>query len=63
MCEIRWLEKIFNNCDTSCQGESEFVNHSMAASKSGKKLDPSPDGEFGEPFMAAEKGMNRCGYY
>jgi hypothetical protein len=29
------LAKIFNKVDTSCQMESEFVNHLMAASKSG----------------------------
>jgi hypothetical protein len=33
--KIRSLEKIFNKSDTSCQGESEFVNHLMATSKSG----------------------------
>jgi hypothetical protein len=34
--KIRGLRKIFNKYDTPCQGESEFVNHLMAASKSGK---------------------------
>jgi hypothetical protein len=33
--EIRRLLKIFNMLDTPCQSESEFVNHLMAASKSG----------------------------
>jgi hypothetical protein len=33
--EIRRLLKIFNIFDTPCQSESEFVNHLMAASKSG----------------------------
>ena len=33
--EIRELLKIFNNLDTACQSESEFVNHLVAASKSG----------------------------
>ncbi|VTZ61812.1 conserved hypothetical protein [Sinorhizobium medicae] len=35
MFGIRGLLKIFNNLDTPCQSESEFVNHLMAASKSG----------------------------
>ena len=33
--EIRRLVKIFNKLDTPCQRESEFVNHLVAASKSG----------------------------
>jgi hypothetical protein len=41
MIGIRGLEKIFNNFDTSCQDESEFVNHLMAASKSGNSWFPS----------------------
>jgi len=32
------MEKLFNKFDTTCQSESEFVNHSMAASKSGSDL-------------------------
>jgi hypothetical protein len=38
--EIRWLSKLFNKVDTSCQMESEFVNHLMAASKSGRSWIP-----------------------
>jgi hypothetical protein len=29
------MEKLFNKLDTPCQVESEFVNHYMAAFKSG----------------------------
>jgi hypothetical protein len=38
MLENSAMEKIFNKFDTPCQSESEFVNHCMAASKSGSDL-------------------------
>jgi hypothetical protein len=51
------MGKIFNKFDTSCQDESEFVNHSMAASKSGNSWILAGLGRM-QPFKAAEKGMN-----
>ena len=56
------LGKYFNKFDTSCHDESEFVNHSMAASKSGNSWILAGLGRM-QPFKAAEKGKNLCGFY
>jgi hypothetical protein len=58
--EISGLGKMFNKLDTSCQDESEFVNHFMATSKSGTSWILAGWGAL-QPFKAAEKGMNNAG--
>jgi hypothetical protein len=55
--EIMSLRKIFNKLDTSCQGDSGFVNHFVATSKSGKSWILSGIGGV-HLSKAAEKGMN-----
>lgn len=54
--EIRRLLKIFNKLDTPCQRESEFVNHLVAASKSGN--DWIRIAQVPRQPWAAEKGKN-----
>jgi hypothetical protein len=55
--KIRSMGKMFNKFATSCQMESEFVNHFVATSQIRQQLVPGRMRSL-QPFKAAEKGMN-----